>query len=228
VKLFNRTPDRVDVPTRSLPLGTPDFRAALLTGILAMLCLVVVADIGNAHARELHARLIVIGGTLVFIVLGALSVRSVGNETQRILSPRVGPTHASAVRLLIILFGAAVVLFASLGLLAVPIGHLLLGGAITGVIVGIAAQQSLGNVFAGVILLLARPFNINDDIRIRSSALGGEILGAVTGMGLTYVTLDTTEGALAVPNSTLLAAAIGPASAPGSTAYPVQRLSVPQ
>jgi len=211
VNPFARNLDRVEVPSRSLPMGTPDFRVALVTGALSVLLLAVVADAGNVHARELHARLIAIGGTLAFIVLGIVSVRSVGNETQRVLSARVGPTHASAVRLLITLFGAAVVLFASLGLLAVPIGHLLLGGAITGVIVGIAAQQSLGNIFAGLILLLARPFNIHDEIRIRSGALGGEITGRVSGMGLTYVTLDTTEGALAVPNSTLLAAAVGPA-----------------
>jgi small-conductance mechanosensitive channel len=36
-------------------------------------------------------------------------------------------------------------------LLAVPVQHLLLGGALTGVVVGIAAQPALGNVFAGLV-----------------------------------------------------------------------------
>jgi small-conductance mechanosensitive channel len=128
----------------------------------------------------------------------------------------VGPSHAGVVRLLIMVFGIAITLLATLGLLAVPVQHLLLGGALTGVIVGIAAQQALGNVFAGLVLLLARPFNVGDTIRIRSGSLGGEFTGRVTGMGLTYVTLDTPDGLLSVPNSGLLAAAIGPQPDPAA------------
>jgi hypothetical protein len=111
----------------------------------------------------------------------------------------------------ITLFGCAIALLTALGLLQVPIGHLLLGGALTGVIVGIAAQQSLGNVFAGVVLLLARPFNVGDRIRMRAGALSGELIGTVTGMGLTYVTVVTEDGPLSIPNSGVLAAVIGPA-----------------
>jgi small-conductance mechanosensitive channel len=91
----------------------------------------------------------------------------------------------------------------------VPLHRLLLGGALTGVVIGIAAQQALGNVFAGLVLLVARPFNVGDAIRVRSGSLGGELTGTVTGMGLTYVTLSTADGALAVPNNALLASAIG-------------------
>jgi small-conductance mechanosensitive channel len=101
-------------------------------------------------------------------------------------------------------------LLATLGLLSVPIQQLLLGGALTGVIVGIAAQQALGNVFAGLVLLLARPFNVDDAIRIRSGTLGGELLGRVIAVGLTYVTLETADGLLLVPNSVMLASGIGP------------------
>jgi small-conductance mechanosensitive channel len=92
----------------------------------------------------------------------------------------------------------------------VPVDHLLVGGVLTGVVVGIAAQQVLGNVFAGAVLLLARPFGVGDHIRVRSGALGGQFDGVVTGMNLTYVTLRTDEGPLHVPNSGMLAAAVGP------------------
>ena len=61
-----------------------------------------------------------------------------------------------------------------LSMLSIPIGRLLLGGAIAGVVLGVAAQQSLGNVFAGLVLLMARPFAVGNRIRIRSGALGGE------------------------------------------------------
>jgi len=112
-------------------------------------------------------------------------------------------------------------LLIGLALLAVPVQHLLVGGALTGVLIGIAAQQALGNVFAGLVLLLNRPFTIGDHIRIRSGALGGEFDGTITGMGLTYVALDTTSGPLQVPNASILAAAVGPwteAAAEGAAA----------
>ena len=49
--------------------------------------------------------------------------------------------------------GYLAVLLVALDLFEVPVGHLLVGGAVTGVVVGIAAQQSLGNLFAGLVLL---------------------------------------------------------------------------
>jgi small-conductance mechanosensitive channel len=107
-------------------------------------------------------------------------------------------------------FGYLVALVGTLSMLSVPIGHLLLGGAIAGVVLGIAAQQSLGNVFAGLVLLVARPFGVGNYIRVRSGALGGEFYGTVTSMSLTYVSVLTEQGMLKVPNSSLLAAAVGP------------------
>jgi len=209
VRLLTRTFDRIDVPTRLRPTVTADFRAAVVTGVLAVICLAVVASMGDVHGRELHSRLIGFAGTGVFLVLAALTVRNVANEMHRVLAARVGESHAAVVRLLVTVTGLAIAILVTLGLLAVPIQRLLLGGALTGVVIGIAAQQALGNVFAGLMLLLARPFNVGDAIRIRSGSLGGELTGTVTGMGLTYVTLDTVEGELAVPNNALLAAAIG-------------------
>ena len=98
-----------------------------------------------------------------------------------------------------------------------PLGRLLVGGAITGIIVGIAAQQSLGNIFAGLVLLLARPYTIGEHIRVRSGALGGPIDGTVVGMDLLYTTLETEEGPVRLPNAGLLAAAVGPRPKPPPT-----------
>ena len=225
MRLLHRTFDRIDVPARARVSVTPDFRVALITGGLAIVWFGVVGSIGNVHARELHARLIGLGGAVAFLILAALAVRSAGNEMHRVLSPRVGPSHASVVRLLITVVGLTIAILATLGLLAVPVQHLLLGGALTGVIVGIAAQQALGNVFAGLVLLLARPFNVGDSIRVRSGSLGGELFGTVTGMGLTYVTLDTPDGLLSIPNSVLLNAGIGPQPAPASNFDLTQHLA---
>jgi small-conductance mechanosensitive channel len=210
VRVLHRTFDRIEVPARIRPTVTPDFRAAVVTGVLAVVCLGVVGSLGNVHAHGVHQRVLGFAGAVVFLVLAALTVRSVGAEVHRVLASRVGESHAAVVRLLITVSGFAIAILATLGLLAVPVQHLLLGGALTGVIIGIAAQQALGNVFAGLVLVLARPFNVGDAIRVRSGSLGGELVGSVTGMGLTYVTLDTPDGLLSIPNSALLSAGIGP------------------
>jgi small-conductance mechanosensitive channel len=220
VLIRHRTLDHVRVPVAERPLGRPDLRWAAIAGVLAVGFLVV-GGLGNIHGVQLHQKVLAAVGAAGFVVTGTVAVRRTADEFNRVLTTRTGRAHAAIIRLLITVAGFIVVLLTALGLLAVPVQHLLLGGALTGIIIGIAAQQALGNVFAGLVLLLARPFNVGDDVRIRSGALGGLLTGTITGMGLTYVTLQIDDGPLSVPNSVLLAAGIGPAEPatdrPGAT-----------
>jgi small-conductance mechanosensitive channel len=55
--------------------------------------------------------------------------------------------------------------------------QLLVGGAFATILVGIAAQESLSNVFAGTVLLLARPVDVGDPVLIKSRAMGGDLHG---------------------------------------------------
>ena len=106
--------------------------------------------------------------------------------------------------------GYAAVTLSLLVLLEVPVQRLLVSGAATGIVLGIAAQQSLANVVAGLVLLLNRPFQVGDDITVRSGALAGPYSGRVLSVGLTYVRLDSDEGVLLLPNSGVLASVVGP------------------
>jgi small-conductance mechanosensitive channel len=200
-----------DLPHPGLPAVTADFRSAVVIGLVAVAFLVV-ASYGVLHpVKDVTVnRVGRIGGTIGFALSGVYAVRRTGREVLRLLAIRIGVGHASVVRWVLTVAGYLVIGFTVLGLLDVNIGSLLLGGAVTGVVVGIAAQQALGNVFAGVVLLLSRPFTVGDDIRLRSGALAGELNGRVTGMGLTYVALLTDDGPLSVPNAQVLAAAVGP------------------
>ncbi len=108
--------------------------------------------------------------------------RSSAGELDALACWRGGHTAGSAMRMLATGFGYAVAVVGMLSMLSIPVGHLLLGGAIAGVVIGIAAQQSLGNVFAGLVLLMARPFAVGNHIRVRSGALWGEFYGTVTSM----------------------------------------------
>jgi small-conductance mechanosensitive channel len=222
-RLRHRTLDQVEVPSLGRAMAaavTPDFRVAIAAVLLAVGGLIVASLLGaplhgtRRHPTTLHGQLFTLGGALGFLLFSVVAIRSAAGEIHRMLEPRTGPSHAGVVRWALTLAGYAIVAITALGVLRVPVGHLLLGGALTGVIIGIAAQQSLGNVFAGVVLLLARPFNVGDAIRIRAGALGGELTGVVAGMGMTYVTLQTADGPLSMPNSGVLAAVIGPLPQP--------------
>ncbi len=65
-------------------------------------------------------------------------------------------------------------------------------------------------MFAGMVLLLARPVDVGDPVLIRSGAMGGELRGNVVEIGITYVRLGTPDGPLHLPNSQVLASAIAP------------------
>lgn len=147
---------------------------------------------------------------LAFVALAVLAVRSAANEVATVSRLRFGDAHANVVGLLATLGGYALTALAVLVVLGVSPARLLVSGAVTGVILGVAAQQSLGNVVAGLVLLLNRPFQVGQEITVRSGALAGPYSGRVVSIGLTYVHLDTDEGIVLLPNSGVLAAAVGP------------------
>ena len=149
-------------------------------------------------------------GALVFFVFGVSAVRSATKEILKTVPPSLGDNRKNGLRWFCLLVGYLVVFFGALGALNVPIERLLVGGAVTGVILGIAAQQSLGNLFAGLLLLITRPFAIGDEISLRSGPLGGVLTGLVADMNLNYVKLVTDKGTILLPNSTILSATVGP------------------
>ena len=203
-------------PTREL-VHRPRFRRALATGVGAVLALVVGSSVSSHHAHTLSGRLLLDIPAVGFLILVVVCARSGASELDDLAKSRGGQTAGSAMRMLITGCGYLIALIGTLSLLSVPVGHFLLGGAIAGVVLGIAAQQSLGNVFAGFVLLLVRPISVGDYIRVRAGSLGGEFYGTVASMSLTYVSVLTDEGPLKVPNSSFLAAAVGPWPRPEDT-----------
>jgi small conductance mechanosensitive channel len=199
----------------------PDFKKALGAGTLAVICLVAGDQLGGVH-RSGHVRLLTIGLTIGFAVFGAGAVRSAGREAFRISESRGGPSTASALRLIISVVGYGIVLLGLLQLVNVNLGSLLVGGAVTGVVVGIAAQQSLGNFFAGLVLMFARPYVPGQRVIVRSGAMGGPFEGTIVDAGPLYTTIVTEEGPINLPNAGLLAAAVGPAPDPAVDAVAEQ------
>jgi small-conductance mechanosensitive channel len=186
-----------------------DWKVALPTGALAVAALVVGSEFGSVHGH-LRFRIVVWSAAVALLVFGVIATRRSGAALGHLVTTRTMPAAGSAVRLVTTGVGYLIVFCAELGLLSVSIDHLLVGAGLAGVVLGIAAQQSLGNVFASVVLLLARPFSVGERIRIRSGALGGIFDATVLGISLTYVTVRTDDGLLKIPNSVMLATAAGP------------------
>jgi small-conductance mechanosensitive channel len=167
-------------------------------------------DSFSQHDASATTKLITAGTAAAFCVFGSGATVGLSGRARQMLEPRIGSAHAAVVRYSILLAGTITTLIVGLQLFKIPIGQLVLGGALTGVILGLAGQQTLSNLFAGIVLLLSRPFNVGDRIRVRSGAMGGIMEGTVSEIGITYVRLDTGDGVLSLPNAQVLAAAVGP------------------
>lgn len=154
--------------------------------------------------------LITICSSIAFVVFATISVFAFSSWAEDVLRRFVGAAYGAIVRYALLLIGIGVMIIVTLSMLGFGVGQLVLGGAVTGVLVTIAAQQALGNVFAGVMLQLAQPFRVGDRVKVRSGALAGTIEGTVVEFTITYVLLTTDDGPMFLPNSQVLAAAVSP------------------
>ncbi len=145
---------------------------------------------------------------MVLVIAGTYAIVHLSRALGRFVSRKSNPGAGGTIRLVTYGLGFVILIIALFAVLGVSLDHLLIGAGIAGIILGVAAQQSLGNIFAAVVMLFARPFVVGDTIRIRSGVTG--VLDVkVLGTGLTYVTVMSEDGILRVPNSIMLGAGIG-------------------
>jgi small-conductance mechanosensitive channel len=148
------------------------------------------------------------GGSAGFFIFGMAAAFGLSSTAGSRLRPAIGQAHAGIVRYAVLLISLFILLVVALELVRLPIANLVVGGAVTGVLLGIAAQQSLANLFAGLVLLFAHPFRVGDHVRFRAGTLSGQIEGVIIDISLTYVRLETDEGQVLIPNSQALSAAV--------------------
>ena len=151
---------------------------------------------------------------VALVILGWALARDVGRALGPALFRRLDPGTAGTVGFLIRLSTVVLALLVALRIAGLPPQTLAVGGAFTAVIVGLAAQQTLGNLFAGMILLSARPFRVGDRVRLQGGGLAGEIEGVVSSLGLLYTVFASGEDSIMVPNSVVLGVAVIPLREP--------------
>jgi small conductance mechanosensitive channel len=145
---------------------------------------------------------------VVLLVLGWALARDAGRALGPALFRRMDPATAGTVGFLIRLATVALALLVALSVAGIEARTLALGGAFTAVVLGLAAQQTLGNLIAGTVLLSAGPFRVGDHVRLQGGPLAGQIEGVVSSLGLLYTTFATAEGSVLVPNSVVLNVAV--------------------
>jgi small conductance mechanosensitive channel len=225
-------PEFLEVGTVPRPYPLRGWVIGILAGAVTLAALIVGSMYGNAHAASFNPKLVAWVSAAVIVGAGIVATTRLSTAVSHMVARRNAPAFEGAVKFISAAVGYLFVAFSALAVLDVSVERLLVGAGLAGVVLGIAAQQSLGNIFAGLVLILARPFVVGDHIRIRSGALGGIFDAWVLEMSLTYVTVRTDDGQLKIPNTAMLAAGVGkippeglqpkPAAAAPAQTAPVQ------
>ena len=204
-------------------------RARPWRAIIALILAVAAAGVSYVFGRHLKtlfepghlaSSIVAASAAVAFFIFATISVLAFARRARDALQSVTGSAHAAVIRYVIMLAGAILTIIITLVLLKVPVGQLLVGGALATIIITIAGQQTLSNVFAGMVVLLSRPFVVGDRIMLRSGALAGQYDGIVTEIGITYLKLDTGDRVVSLPNSQVLAAAASPQPAPAAADGP--------
>src|SRR6476646_4988981 len=204
----------------SLGLGdelAPRFSKRQFGGLLLALLVIVGTLFVYGHRHQIapgYGQWIRVGTVAILIIVGSAAVhwlvRGLSPRLYRRLDPATAGTTGFVVRLLAM---TAVVVLA-LRIAGVNAGTLAVGGAFTAVLLGLAAQQALGGIFAGIVLQSTRPFRVGERVRLVGGALAGSIEGTVTSLGLFYTTLSQGADRLMVPNNVLLSLVVVPLREP--------------
>jgi small-conductance mechanosensitive channel len=128
----------------------------------------------------------------------------------RRLEPGTAGTIGFLLRLLTIVIATVV----ALRIAGLQGGALAVGGGFTAVVVGLAAQQVLGNMLAGIVLITNRPFRVGERIRLQGGVIAGRTEGVVGTLGLFYTTLVSGADRMLVPNGVLIQCAVTPLREP--------------
>jgi small conductance mechanosensitive channel len=151
---------------------------------------------------------------IALIIIGWAIARDFGRFAGPTFLRRMDPATAGTVGFVVRALLVVLVAIVALSVAGASFKTLLVGGGFTAVILGLAAQQTLGNGFAGMVLLSARPFRVGERVRLQAGAVGGTVEGIVSSLGLLYTTLTAGADQIMIPNSVVLSAVVVPLREP--------------
>jgi small-conductance mechanosensitive channel len=180
---------------------------SLIAGVLVLFSLR--RDLFPGYGTEVR-----IGTVIALIILGWGMAKALGTGLAPSLFKRLDPGTAGTVGFVIRLLTIVLVVVVALRIAGLRPEALAVGGAFTAVVVGLASQQTLGNVFAGIVLQGTRPFRVGERVRLTGGPMAGSVEGTVSSLGLLYATFVSGADRMMVPNSVLLQVAVVPLREP--------------
>jgi small-conductance mechanosensitive channel len=186
--------------------------------VVLVLPLVVGVLLVNHYRRQLFHldEPVRLASAVALVGLGAWFARDFGRAMLPAVTRRADPATAGTLGFIVRLILLAVAVLLALNIAGLTPGTLAVGGAVTAVVLGLAAQSTIGNLFAGVLLLSVQPFRVGERVRLQAGALAGAVEGTVSQLGLLYVTITQGDDVILIPNNTVIAAAIVPLRQPGN------------
>lgn len=147
--------------------------------------------------------------TLGAAILGIGIVRGVSNLVNRYATGYLGAGRVGGMRVLLSIVLYVILAVAIASQTQVDLSGIAVSGAVTGVVVGIAAQASLSNAVAGLVILFSRPFRGGQYVTVRAAAFAGsEYSGEVGEISLLYTTLFAGPQEIRIPNSAMMTSVV--------------------
>jgi small-conductance mechanosensitive channel len=151
---------------------------------------------------------------VLLVILGWAIARDFGRVLSPSLLKRADPATAGTIGFLVRLVTLLAAVIVALRFAGVRTADIAIGASFTAVVFGLAAQQTLGNLIAGIVLLSARPFRVGERVRLQGGMLAGQVEGTVTALGLLYTTFANGQDRILVPNNTVIQIAVIPLREP--------------
>jgi small conductance mechanosensitive channel len=186
-------------------------------GALYAIVLIAAVMVGFSERKTLfpgHGLEVRIATVVLLVLLGWALARSLARGFAPMLYKRLEPGTAGTVGFMMRLLTIVVATVVALRIAGLQTGALAVGGGFTAVVVGLAAQQVLGNLLAGVVLITNRPFRVGERVRLQAGPLAGQVEGVVGSLGLFYTTLVSGADRILVPNGVLIQCAVTPLREP--------------
>jgi len=140
--------------------------------------------------------------TVTWAFIGLLGVWILAHTIQTTLSPLIGAESTTTVRKIVTVTLVFVVLLATASRFGDLSGYLASLG-ITAIIIGFAAQTTIGNLIAGMLVLISKPFRKGDYIRV--NVAGAPIEGRIDELSFLRSRILTNDGvSISVPNTVML------------------------
>src|SRR3954453_5953779 len=171
------------VAARVLSLQALQRSKAARRELLLVVPLLVGALVVWTHRRDWfpadYRMAVKIGTALILGLLGWRIARNVVRGLMPWLARRIAPATAGTVGFLIRLIIMVVTVLAVLRVLGIKPQALALGGAVFAVVFGLGAQQTLGNVISGLVLIAEQPFRVGARVRLQAGVVAGQLEGDV-------------------------------------------------